>query len=329
MVDISIIMPVYNKEKYLQTILNQLMNQSFNNYECLLIDDGSTDNSGLICDEFSNHDNRFKAFHKANGGVSNARNIGLDNVIGKYITFVDADDEIHDDFLLNLYNCIESTGAEIVVGSYIKFWDYKKDKQIVKYPNSNKVFKFENVLDTFVGIQKNTGIFGCCCSKIFKKSLINDIRFDSQLRLAEDFDFYLKIYDKIDLIYFDDKSYYYYRQEADNSSGLVNDYSIDYLSQLKINLRYKKFLIKYDTYQSNNKLIIDETINNYFFFSLFYCSINELNNRVNELYEIKENENINLHGKGFKQKILIGLFNRKQVLFIKLILMIYRKTRRI
>lgn len=327
--EISVIVPVYNKEKYIHTILRQLVDQSFDSYECLLINDGSTDNSGLICDEFAKQDKRFKVIHTANGGVSNARNIGLDKAIGKYITFVDADDEIHNNFLLNLYNCIERNNVDLVVSSYKKFWDYKNEINVVNYPIVNKVLKFANVLETFAYIQKNTGIFGCCCSKIFKKSLIENIRFDNKLRLAEDFDFYLKLYNKIESIYFDDKPYYYYRQEAENSSCLVNDYNIDYLSQLKLNLRYKQFLINNNSYNLDNKIIVDELINNYFYFSLFYSSIDELNNRIDTLLRIKKTEELNVCGVNLKQKIFIKLLNKNNKLLIRIILLIYRKLRKV
>ena len=93
---VSIIVPVYKAEAYLPGCLGSIQAQTFANWECILVDDGSPDSSGLICDEFSRKDSRFKTYHKSNGGVSSARNMGLEKASGKYVMFVDSDDEISD-----------------------------------------------------------------------------------------------------------------------------------------------------------------------------------------------------------------------------------------
>ena len=95
---ISVIVPVYNVEKYLRRCVDSILTQTFTDFEVLLIDDGSTDGSGKICDEYAKKDKRVRVFHKENGGVSSARNLGLDNVRGRYVTFVDADDKISPDY---------------------------------------------------------------------------------------------------------------------------------------------------------------------------------------------------------------------------------------
>lgn len=94
---ISIIVPIYNAESTLNRCIDSIINQSFDDWELLLIDDGSKDQSGKICDEYATKDSRIKVFHKENGGVSSARNLGLDNALGKWITFIDSDDKIFDD----------------------------------------------------------------------------------------------------------------------------------------------------------------------------------------------------------------------------------------
>ena len=104
---ISIVVPVYNKEKYISRILGDISNQSFEDFECIIVDDGSTDSSGEICDEFAAKDKRFCVQHVPNGGVSRARNIGLTRASGQYVTFIDADDHIEPDYLMQLYTDIE------------------------------------------------------------------------------------------------------------------------------------------------------------------------------------------------------------------------------
>ena len=101
---VSIIIPVYNSENTLRRCLNSVLAQTFTDFECLLVDDGSTDDSGRICDEYAEKDKRFRVFHKENGGVSSARNVGLDNASGEWITFVDSDDWIEGSFLDSLLN---------------------------------------------------------------------------------------------------------------------------------------------------------------------------------------------------------------------------------
>ena len=96
---ISVIVPVYNVEKYLSRCIDSILAQTFTDFELLLIDDGSKDKSGEICDEYANKDNHVKVFHKENGGVSSARNLGLDNAQGEWITFVDSDDFVNSDWL--------------------------------------------------------------------------------------------------------------------------------------------------------------------------------------------------------------------------------------
>ena len=99
---ISIIIPIYKVEKYIRECLDSILNQTFTDWEALLIDDGSPDNSGVICDEYAAKDNRFKVFHKENGGVSSARNLGLEKATGEWVTFIDADDWIEKEAVYQL-----------------------------------------------------------------------------------------------------------------------------------------------------------------------------------------------------------------------------------
>lgn len=108
---ISIIIPVYNAEKTLSRCVNSILNQTFQDWELLLIDDGSTDRSGELCDEYASKDQRIKVFHKTNGGVSSARNIGLDYAKGEWITFIDSDDYIYD----NIFDLIPSYNEDLLI----------------------------------------------------------------------------------------------------------------------------------------------------------------------------------------------------------------------
>ena len=110
---ISVIVPVYNAEKYLKECIRSILNQTIQNLELILVNDGSTDGSGYICDEYINKDNRIKVIHKENGGVSSARNMGISEATGEYFTFVDSDDYLEPNALEILYNDIIIYNADI------------------------------------------------------------------------------------------------------------------------------------------------------------------------------------------------------------------------
>ena len=113
---ISVIIPVYNAEKYLRRCVDSILAQIFTDFELLLIDDGSKDKSGVICDEYAKKDNRVKVFHKENGGVSSARNLGLDNARGEWIGFIDSDDMVKPEYLDGLIRY--QSRSSLVVGGY-------------------------------------------------------------------------------------------------------------------------------------------------------------------------------------------------------------------
>lgn len=117
---ISIIIPVYKAEAYLHRCLDSVLAQTFSDWECILVDDGSPDNSGIICDEYAARNPRFKAIHKENGGASSARNVGIEKAQGEWITFVDADDYIACNMLEHLSDCI-SEGPDLILGGHVKF----------------------------------------------------------------------------------------------------------------------------------------------------------------------------------------------------------------
>ena len=111
---ISVIVPVYNVEKYLDKCIQSILGQTYSNIELLLIDDGSTDSSGAICDKYVTQDSRVRVFHKSNEGVSAARNWGLDNAKGEWIAFVDADDWIDSDMYERMYNAAVQNQTDMV-----------------------------------------------------------------------------------------------------------------------------------------------------------------------------------------------------------------------
>jgi glycosyltransferase involved in cell wall biosynthesis len=180
---ISIIIPVYNSEKTLNRCVNSILNQTFMDWELLLVDDGSTDKSGKICDQYALKDFRIRVFHKKNGGVSSARNTGLDYAIGSWITFVDSDDFIDATFLDTL---IRLQSSDLCI-SGIQFIN---NETILLPPE--EYIKIENVaeLDNLLNKLYFTAPWG----KVYKNEIIqkNNIRFNINLKIGEDTDFVLK-----------------------------------------------------------------------------------------------------------------------------------------
>lgn len=217
---ISVIVPIYNTEKYLDRCIQSILSQTYTDFELLLIDDGSTDNSGTICDQYAAKDSRIRVFHKANGGVSSARNLGLDNACGEWITFVDADDWLD----LGLYHTVFNSNynADIIFISNI---EHLEDGTVVKYQAnvtySNTRSDIEN---TILYLKKNLAdypFYGFTWNKIFKSSIINKnkIRFLENFALYED-ELFTNEYCKYiySIIVLSDTLYHYRR----SSSGLTN-----------------------------------------------------------------------------------------------------------
>ncbi|MCQ2326570.1 MAG: glycosyltransferase [Bacteroidales bacterium] len=129
---ISIILPVYNAEKYIHRCIDSILNQTFKDFEILLIDDGSPDRSGEICDDYAKKDSRVRAFHKENGGVASARQVGIDNAVGEYSIHVDADDWVEENMLEELYKAAKDSDADMV---YCDYYEEIEGKQTLKQMN--------------------------------------------------------------------------------------------------------------------------------------------------------------------------------------------------
>lgn len=176
---VSIIVPVYNTKDYLHRCVDSILAQTFTDFELLLIDDGSTDSSGIICDNYSQIDSRVRVFHKKNGGVSSARNIGLDNANGEWITFVDSDDWVAAAYIEKLY---EKTDHVDLLMSYAKCYnqqgEIKQKKYLERYINSEDI--------GILFLEHDLGWQTSPWAKFFKKDIIDELRFVEGMHIGED-----------------------------------------------------------------------------------------------------------------------------------------------
>lgn len=207
---ISVIVPVYNVEKYLNKCIESILNQTFKDFELILVDDGSPDNCGTICDEYALKDNRIKVIHKENGGLSDARNAGINISQGEYIMFVDSDDYITEQMIEILYNAIISDNSDIALcgldlvdecGNSI---NDKKNKSCVEYACISQ----HEALDRLC---KDEAGYVVACGKLYKKSIFDDIRFPKG-KLNEDAFVTYRIYEKCQKISCVSKLMYKYVQ---------------------------------------------------------------------------------------------------------------------
>ena len=228
---LSIIVPVYNVEKYIRRCIDSISNQSFEDFELLLIDDGSTDNSGKICDEYAKKDKRIVCIHQENSGVSAARNKGLDIAKGDYIGFVDSDDYIHKDMYKELIYHLEENNADVSICSIIlTFENYAKPKE-----NTGKVQVFCGKKTCYENLLLNNfGFF--VYNKIFKRDLCGQVRFNIKMKIAEDAYFNYLTWKYIDKVVKIEKALYFYVQERDGratGSGF-SDCSMQLLDYYKL-----------------------------------------------------------------------------------------------
>ena len=187
---ISIIVPVYNAEKYINKCVKSIIEPTVSDIEILLVDDGSKDDSGRILDEICFHDKRIKVFHKSNGGVSSARNMGLDNASGEYIMFVDADDWLENVLCEELIDgMIES---DLAIGGYQRL--FYEGTEVIS--GKSRTISMDTAFGNEFNVLYRSNLLNSPFSKIYKKSIIMEQRFDSSVELGEDFLFNLEYLNK-------------------------------------------------------------------------------------------------------------------------------------
>ena len=171
---ITVIVPVYNVEQYLNRCIDSIINQSYKNLEIILVDDGSNDNSGLICDDYANNDNRIKVIHKINGGLSDARNAGLKVMSGDYIMFVDSDDFIDLDMVQILFNDLIKNKSDISICTFNSIINNEKRPFLFekKYFVVSGVDKFYYLYNEYSGITVSS------CMKLFSAKLFKNVFFE-------------------------------------------------------------------------------------------------------------------------------------------------------
>ena len=240
---ISVIVPIYNVENYLRQCLDSILGQTFTNFEVLLVNDGSPDSSGDICREYVEKDSRFHYFKKENGGLSDARNYGIERARGEYLTFIDSDDFVNEKHLENLFLASRLTNADITIGGFSRFengtfWLYQdrfSSDSLVSFTSAQAIQHLDSMFDVpFLN-------FSIVCGKLFKRDLFKELRFQYG-KYAEDQFIIWKLYLKARSIYTFNVDSYVYRINKNGMSSVFSLKHLDYIEALEERIKSTKDL---------------------------------------------------------------------------------------
>lgn len=215
---ISVIIPVFNIENYIEKCVNSIVKQTYTKLEIILVDDGSTDCSGMLCDEWEERDKRIRVIHKKNGGLSDARNAGIDIANGDFLVFIDGDDYVHKKMVEVLYQNLINTKSDISVCKYIKI----NESELPDI--SEKEIKYQ----TFMGTEKNLQLYRnnaeCCVmwNKMFSKKLFRTLRFPVGKVHEDEFVIHRLLADADKIVFCNQILYYYIQRKG----SIMNDTDI-------------------------------------------------------------------------------------------------------
>ena len=223
---ISVIVPIYNVEKYLRTCLNSLLEQTYENFEVLMINDGSTDGSAAICQEYAERDSRFVYFEKENGGLASARNFGLDYSKGMYISFIDSDDWVVETYLLDLYNAIVKSKSDISISHHIGYKDDTGDYCIYIYEYFEKEYSSSQFISELPTVELQSIVYHTSWGKLFRKNLFDNVRF-AEGKLIEDTRIGFKLFLEATKIIYINKGLYVYREREGSMIKTISEKQLE------------------------------------------------------------------------------------------------------
>ena len=234
---ISVIVPVYNVEQYLERCVDSIINQTYKNLEIILVNDGSTDNSGQLCDELAKRDSRIKVIHKKNGGLSDARNVGVDEAKAELIGFIDSDDYIDEDMYELLINNLKAANADLSMCGHYDVYNNVPEVQVV----DKKTWEL-SPQEAIRMVMEAKILSVTAVNKLYKKSLFSDLKFEIG-KIAEDAFIMIKLLDKCNkIVATNEKKYYYVHRE---NSITTQKFSL-------------KFLNVIEAYEQNKDIILEK-----------------------------------------------------------------------
>ena len=310
---ISIIVPVYNVEQYLEKCVDSIINQTYKNLEIILVDDGATDSSSKLCDKLAKIDNRIKVYHKENGGLSDARNYGVERATGDYIGFVDSDDYIDSEMYEELYEAIKKENVDVVECNLkIIYPDRVELFTEQKYYN---VYTKQEYLEEYLKIEK---IFGSACVRLIKSDIAKKLKFPVG-KLYEDTYYAYDLIEKVDRYVIMNNPYYnYLMRENSITNTKFNPRIFDLIEIVE---KFRK--TTYENYPGLKEAADCRKM--YAYFSVLNSILLEENYRDNEYYS----EILSYFKRNYISLLKNKYINRNRklsVILIKLNIDLYRKV---
>ena len=269
---ISVIVPVYKVEKYLEKCIESVLKQTYTNLQIILVDDGSPDNCGKICDEYAKKDSRIEVIHKINGGLSDARNVGINRANGRYIGFVDSDDYIKEDMYEKLINLIKEYDADI---SICNLYDVIDGKEYVRNKD-NGIHEYSRI-DILKEILLDKNIQSYAWNKLYKKELFDEIKYPIRKKY-EDIGTTFYLFEKCNKIVVTSEPEYYYLKRADSLVNNVTESTI---------LDYTEIIIQRYLYIKQNIKELRK-YNNYYLAKTLITAHNDIENLENISEEMQQ-----------------------------------------
>lgn len=303
---ISVIVPIYKVEKYITKCIDSIVNQTYKNIEIILVDDGSPDNCGHICDEYAKKDSRIMVIHKQNGGLSSARNAGLDVAKGQYICFIDSDDYMDEKYIEIMAKNIEQ--VDIVACDFKYVYEVNGNYSDSCLNVENEILEKEKVM---LGLfdKKHYLILTVAWNKLYKKTIFDNLRYTEGI-IHEDEDIAYKILDKCNKIKVIKDKLYYYLQRESSIMGSINVEKR--LVMIDIYKRRTDFFVK----KGYSKKIIDLAYYTYISTCLYYIKQLKCHEKKDKAEEL-ENQMKKIKDKNYKKMSVI----LKVKLFIKSVLL--------
>lgn len=272
---ISIIIPIYNTQKYLQRCIDSILVQSFTDFELILVNDGSTDDSESICRNYCLKDSRIKLFNKSNGGVSSARNLGIQHASSEYVTFIDSDDFIGKDYILDLIRCHNQYNSDLTIAGFTK----------IQQHNINCPSKIVNKSDLSILFSNNT----ICVpyGKIYNRATLisQNIKFQEGIHLGEDTIFVLEYLLTCNTIAICNNSDYFYTDNENSLSKKLNSFTDEFFAFNRFYQICNSLITQNNLDKFATKTIFDWLINS---FERVISSINLLPNKHTRIESLKK-----------------------------------------
>lgn len=304
---LSVIIPIFNVEKYLPKCLESVINQTFKNMEIILIDDGATDDSGKICDQYGKCDKRIKVIHKKNEGTSCARNVGIDIATGKYISFLDSDDWIEPEMYETLIRLLEENNIEMACCGFKRIYENRS----IVYGNTG-IIKFYDIETAINSLIKEEGIRFELWNKVFYRDIIGDIRFKNN-QVFEEVYFDRKILMRIkNVVYIDKPMHNYLMIREGNTNSHFKNAKLGVFKELDDFIKELKEFGLMDSAQRIEAYALHTAISLY----LDACELETSKNIKNQLIS----EHAKYHGKIKQNKYI----NRKKSNIFKISPRLYR-----